>query len=205
MTVTVYGTAASGNCHKVKMVLEITGQPYVWHEVDVTRGETRTPAFLQLNANGKVPVVVLPDGSALAESNAILWYFGEGTALVPADRLQRARMLQWMFFEQYTHEPAIAVARYLVQFLGQPQHERLPALHERGHAALAVMERHLAAEPYFAGPQISLADLALYAYTHKAHDGGFDLGAYPAVRAWLERCRAQRGVSEMPAPNPSKH
>jgi glutathione S-transferase len=198
--VTVYGTAASGNCHKVKMVLDITGQPHHWREIDVTRGETRTPDFLRLNANGKVPVVVLPDGNALAESNAILWYFGEGTALVPADRLQRAKMLQWMFFEQYTHEPAIAVARYLVQFLKQPQHERLPALHERGRAALDVMERHLAAQDHFAGERLSLADLALFAYTHRAHEGGFDLAGYPAVRAWLDRCRTHRGVSEMPAP-----
>jgi glutathione S-transferase len=182
------------------MVLDITGHAYAWREIDVMKDETRTPEFLKLNPNGKVPVVTLDNGSALAESGAILWYFGEGTALIPGDRLLRARMLQWMFFEQYTHEPAIAVARFILQFLKQPDHERLPGLQQRGREALGVMEQHLATHPYFVGQNLSLADLALFAYTHRADEGGFDLSAFPAIGRWLDRCRVERGVSEMPSP-----
>ncbi len=200
MTVTVYGTLSSGNCHKVKMVLEVTRQPYKWHEIDIMKAETRTPEFLRLNPNGKVPVVALDDGSALAESNAILWYFGEGTPLVPDDRVQRAQMLQWMFFEQYTHEPAIAVARFICAFMKRTDDPRLPDLKARGERALAVMEQHLKDRPFFVGQHLSLADLALFAYTHKAADGGISLERFPAVRAWLARCLAERGVTEMPTP-----
>jgi len=199
MTTVVYGTSASGNCHKVRMVLDITGTPYAWREVDILQAGTRSPEFLRLNPNGKVPVVVLDDGTALAESNAILWYFGEGTRLLPDDRLGRAQMLQWMFFEQYTHEPAIAVARFIRVVLNKADDPRLPDLLARGTRALGVMEQHLATRDYFVGGRLSLADLALFAYTHRAGDGGFDLDAFPAVRAWLARCRAQPGVSEMPA------
>jgi glutathione S-transferase len=198
MTTVVYGTSASGNCHKVRMVLDITGTPYAWREVDILQAGTRSPEFLRINPNGKVPVVVLDDGTAIAESNAILWYFGEGTRLLPDDRLGRAQMLQWMFFEQYTHEPAIAVARFIRVFLQKDDDPRLPELLARGHRALGVMEQHLATRDYFVGGRLSLADLALFAYTHRAGDGGFDLAAFPAVRAWLARCRAQPGVSEMP-------
>lgn len=198
MTTVVYGTSASGNCHKVRMVLDITGTPYAWREVDILQAGTRSPEFLRLNPNGKVPVVVLDDGTAIAESNAILWYFGEGTRLLPDDRLGRAQMLQWMFFEQYTHEPAIAVARFIRVFLQKDDDPRLPELLARGHRALGVMEQHLATRDYFVGGRLSLADLALFAYTHRAGDGGFDLAAFPAVRAWLARCRVQPGVSEMP-------
>ena len=200
MTTVVYGTSASGNCHKVRMVLDITGTPYAWREVDILQAGTRSPEFLRLNPNGKVPVVVLDDGTALAESNAILWYFGEGTRLLPDDRLGRAQMLQWMFFEQYTHEPAIAVARFICAFLKRSDDPRLPELTKRGDAAFGVMERHLAAHEYFAGNTLTIADLALFAYTHKAADGGFDLDRYPAVSAWLARCRRHRGVTEMPTP-----
>ena len=199
MTTVVYGTSASGNCHKVRMVLDITGTPYAWREVDILQAATRSPEFLRLNPNGKVPVVALDDGTALAESNAILWYFGEGTRLLPDDRLGRAQMLQWMFFEQYTHEPAIAVARFIRVFLNKADDPRLPDLLARGTRALGVMEQHLATRDYFVGGRLSLADLALFAYTHRAGDGGFDLDAFPAVRAWLARCRTQPGVSEMPA------
>jgi len=200
MTITVYGTAASGNCHKVKIVLDVTGRAYVWRETDIMKAETRTREFLRLNPNGKVPVVVLEDGAALAESNAILWYFGEGTPLIPSDRLRRARMLQWMFFEQYTHEPAIAVARFIRVFQQRVDDPRLPELLTRGHRALTVMEQHLAQHAFFPGEHMSLADLALFAYTHRADEGGFDLAPFPAVRAWLDRCRALAGVTEMPAP-----
>jgi glutathione S-transferase len=199
MGITVFGTSTSGNCHKVRMVLDITGQPYAWREIDVMKAETRTPEFLKLNPNGKVPVVQLDDGSTLAESNAILWYFGEGSALIPDDRLQRARMLQWMFFEQYTHEPAIAVARFIRVFLQRDDDPRLPDLLVRGQRALTVMEQQLAGHAFFVGERLSLADLALFAYTHRAVDGGFDLAAYPAIGRWLDRCQAEPGVTEMPA------
>jgi glutathione S-transferase len=200
MTYTVFGTSASGNCHKVRMALDILGEPYEWREIDVVKGESRTPEFLAMNPNGKVPVLALDGHTFLPESNAILWYLGEGTPLVPANRLDRARVLQWMFFEQYSHEPAIAVARFIRCFLKKNDDPRLPDLLRRGDAALAVMERHLATHPFFVGNALTLADLALFAYTHKAADGGFDLTRYPAVTAWLARCSQQRGVTDMPTP-----
>ena len=200
MTCTVFGTSASGNCHKVRMALDILGEPYEWREIDVVKGESRTPEFLGMNPNGKVPVLALDGHTFLPESNAILWYLGEGTPLVPANRLDRARVLQWMFFEQYSHEPAIAVARFIRCFLKKYDDPRLPDLLRRGDAALAVMERHLVTHPFFVGNALTLADLALFAYTHKAADGGFDLARYPAVSAWLARCSQQRGVTAMPTP-----
>jgi glutathione S-transferase len=200
MSYTVHGTAASGNCHKVRMALDILAQPYEWHEVDVLKGESRTPEFLAMNPNGAVPVLAIDGATFLPESNAILWYLGEGTSLVPGDRLGRARALQWMFFEQYSHEPAIAVARYIRCFLKRSDDARLPELTRRGNAALAVMERHLTTHGFFVGDTLTVADLALFAYTHKAADGGFDLARFPAVSAWLARCLMQRGVSEMPTP-----
>jgi glutathione S-transferase len=192
--------ATSGNCHKVKMALDLIGLPYQWREVDLMKGGTRTPEFLAMNPNGKVPVLAMDGTTFLPESNAILCYLGEGTKLVPDDRLERARMLQWMFFEQYTHEPAIAVARFIRVFLRKDDHPRLPDLLKSGHAALGVMERHLTGRDYFAGNSLSLADLALFAYTHTAGDGGFDLGPYPAVRSWLARVAAAPGISTMPTP-----
>ena len=166
----------------------------------MVKGETRTPAFLAMNPNGKVPVLQIDNHTFLPESNAILGYLADGTDLWPGDRLQRAQVLQWLFFEQYTHEPAIAVARYIRAFLKQPDDSRLPALITRGHAALTVMEQHLARQPFFAAGRFSIADIALFAYTHKADEGGFDLAAYPAVQAWLARCRAVPGVTDMPSP-----
>ena len=200
MDYVVYGMATSGNCHKVKMALDLLGLPYQWREVDLMKGGTRTPEFLAMNPNGKVPVLAIDGAAFLPESNAILWYLGEGTQLVPDDRLERARMMQWMFFEQYTHEPAIAVARFVHVFLGKHDDPRLPELLKRGYAALGVMERHLAGRDFFAGDSLSLADLSLFAYTHKAGDGGFDLGPYPAVRNWLARVAATPGISTMPTP-----
>ena len=192
---TVYGMADSGNCYKVKLALEQLGRPYRWVEVDSTKGETRSREFLARNANGKVPTLQLEDGSHLPESNAILYYLAEGTPLLPADKLGRARALQWMFFEQYSHEPYIAVARFILRYLPPDSARRaeLPRLVERGRQALAVMEQQLAKEPYFAGGRYSVADISLYAYTHCARDGGFDLQPFPQVRAWLERVRAQPG------------
>ena len=190
---TVYGMADSGNCYKVKLALEQLGKPYRWVEVDSTRGETRSKEFLARNPNGKVPTLQLEDGTYLPESNAILYYLAEGTPLLPADKLGRARALQWMFFEQYSHEPYIAVARSILRYQPpeSPRRAELPRLQERGNQALAVMEQHLSRNPFFAGTGYSVADIALFAYTHVAADGGFELKRYPAVSAWLARVRAQ--------------
>jgi glutathione S-transferase len=192
---TIYGMADSGNCYKVRLAAEQLRIPYRWVEVNSAKGETRTPEFLARNANGKVPTLGLEDGTFLPESNAILNYLAEGTPLLPAERLPRARVLQWMFFEQYSHEPYVAVARYILRYLppDTPRRAELPRLHERGYQALGVMEQHLAREPYFAAGRYTIADIALYAYTHCAADGGFDLGRVPAVQRWLERVRGQPG------------
>lgn len=192
---TVYGMKSSGNCYKVELLLEQLGRPYRWVEVDIAAGETRTPQFLAMNPNGKVPLLEVEPGRWLAESNAILCYLAEGSPCWPQDAWQRAQVLQWLFFEQYSHEPYIAVARFICRWLA-PDHPRradLPRLHERGAQALTVMERHLSAQPYFAGHEYTVADIALFAYTHAAADGGFDLDAFPQVRAWLGRVRAQPG------------
>jgi glutathione S-transferase len=185
--------ADSGNCYKVKLVLEQLQLPYRWVEVDSTKGGTRTAEFLAMNPNGKVPTLQLEEGGFLPESNAILNYLAEGSRLLPADRLGRARVLQWMFFEQYSHEPYVAVARFILRYLPRdsPRRAELPRLQERGNQALAVMEQQLRSEPFFAGRQYSIADIALFAYTHCAADGGFDLGRYPGVRAWIGRVREQ--------------
>lgn len=193
--VTVYGMADSGNCYKVKLALEQLGLPYRWVEVSTTKGETRTQDFLARNPNGQVPTLEFEDGSFLPESGAILHYLAEGTPLLPADKLAHARCLQWMFFEQYSHEPCIAVARAILRYQppDSPRRAELPKLQERGRKALAVMEQHLKVEPFFAGARYSIADIALYAYTHCAADGGFDLGAVPAVNAWLARVKGMPG------------
>jgi glutathione S-transferase len=191
---TVHGMADSGNCYKVKLALEQLGLPYRWVEVSTARGETRSAGFLARNPNGQVPTLELEDGSFLPESGAILNYLAEGTPLLPSGRLERARVLQWMFFEQYSHEPCIAVARAILRYQPpeSPRRAELPRLQERGRKALGVMQQHLAGQPFFAG-RYSIADIALYAYTHCAADGGFELGAYPAVVDWLARVRALPG------------
>jgi glutathione S-transferase len=193
--ITIYGMSDSGNCYKVKLAVAQLRIPYRWVEVNSAKGETRTPEFLARNPNGKVPTITLEDGSHLAESNAILHYLADGTPLLPTERLARARALQWMFFEQYSHEPYVAVARFILYYLppDTPRRADLPRLHERGYQAMSVMEQHLAKEPFFAGGRYSIADIALYAYTHCAADGGFDLGRYPAIERWLERVRREPG------------
>ena len=192
---TVYGMSDSGNCYKVRLALEQLALSYRWVEVDTNRGETRSREFLERNPNGKVPTLGLEDGGWLPESNAILNYLAEGTPLLPPDRLGRARVLQWMFFEQYSHEPYVAVARSILRYqpADSPRRAELPRLHERGNQALSVMEQHLHGEPFFAAGRYSVADIALFAYTHCAADGGFDLGRYPHLRAWLARVREQPG------------
>ena len=193
--VTVHGMTASGNCFKVRLLLEQLGHPYRWIEVNSAAGETRTPDYLAMNPNGKVPLLELSDGRLLAESNAILCFLAEGSALWPLDAWHRAQALQWMFFEQYSHEPYIAVARFIMGWLPEDSARRadLPRLHERGYQALDVMEKQLLNRDFLVESGYSVADIALYAYTHDAHRGGFDLQAYPAIRAWLARVEATPG------------
>jgi glutathione S-transferase len=193
--VTVYGMSASGNCFKVRLALEQLGREYTWIEVDSANGQTRTPEFLARNPNGKVPLLELADGRHLAESNAILCYLAEGSTLVPSDAWRRAQMLQWLFFEQYSHEPYVAVARFICGWLPEdhPRRAELPRLRERAHQALAIMERELATRDWMVEGGYSLADIALYAYTHDAPRGGVVLDAYPALRAWLARVEATPG------------
>ena len=190
---TVYGMKASGNCYKLQLLLEQLGEPYRWVETNSVNGETRTPEYLAKNANGKVPLLELDDGRRLPESNAILCYLGEGSPYLPDDRWLRAQTLQWLFFEQYSHEPYIAVARFIAKWLpaDHPRQAELPRLRERGHQALDVMEKHLARQDFFVESGYSVADIALYAYTHEAPLGGIELSNYPHVRAWLARVEAQ--------------
>ncbi len=197
---TLHDSAISGNAYKVRLLLTKLDLPFRRIEMDVDDGSTRQPGFLAKNPNGKVPVLELADGTCLAESDAILVYLAEGTPYWPAERLQRAQVLQWMFFEQYSHEPAIAVVRHWVAHLGKtPESEPLlPQKIAAGHRALGVMERHLQARHsqdrrFFVGEAFTIADIALYAYTHVAPEGGFDLAPYPAVREWLARVAALPG------------
>lgn len=190
----VYGDLQSGNCYKVKLLLTQLGLPHEWIHLDILRKQTRTPEFLAKNPNGRIPLLEIEEGVYLPESNAILHYLADGTPLLPSDRLLRAQVLQWMFFEQYSHEPYIAVARYIIRYLGRPesQEARLQEKMAPGYAALGVMEKHLDDNRFFVGGQYSIADIALYGYTHVAHEGGFDLAGFPAVRAWLARVRSRR-------------
>jgi glutathione S-transferase len=186
----LYDFLPSGNGYKVRLLLAQLGIPFQLVERDVIKGETRTPEFLAINPNGRIPVLELDDGRRLAESDAILYYLAEGTAFLPTDRFARAETLQWMFFEQYSHEPYIAVARFWRHYLGKPvDDERM----DRGRQALGVMEQHLARRRFFVADRYGIADIALYAYTHVADEGGFDLAPYPAVRAWLARVAAEPG------------
>lgn len=185
----VYGDYNSGNCYKIKLMLHLLGLEYEWQPVDILKGETETPEFLAKNPNGKVPVVELEDGTCLWESNAILNYLADGSEFLPSEARLRTQVLQWQFFEQYSHEPYIAVARFIQFYLGLPEErlEEYRKLQKRGYRALTVMEQQLARTPYLVGEHYSIADVTLYAYTHVAHQGGFDLSGYPAIQAWLAR------------------
>jgi glutathione S-transferase len=197
---TIYGDPGSGNCLKVKWVAAHLGLPAIWRDVDVPGGGTRTPEFLALNPAGRVPIVVLPDGAVLSESNAIIAYLAEGSSLIPRAPFARARMLQWMFWEQYSHEPYIAVRRYQLRYLKRAPDDLDPKLAERGADALRLMEAALVRATFLVGDALTLADVALVAYTRMAHEGGFDLAAYPAIRAWIARVEAGLGIGTYAGP-----
>lgn len=195
----VYGMRTSGNCYKVKLLLEQLGEPYEWEEIPSTRVQPRTKEFFAINPNGKVPVLRLADGRHLAESNAILFYLAEGTPYLPEDRFDHAQVLQWLFFEQNNHEPSVAVARFIKRYYQETDSrwQKLPTLHESGYRALGVMEQDLARQPYLAGEAFTIADISLFAYTHVAHEGGYDLTPYPAINSWLERVKGQPGFTPL--------
>jgi glutathione S-transferase len=190
--VRLYDYLPSGNGYKVRLLLTQLGIPFQRVELDITQGATRTPEFLAKNPNGRIPTVELDDGTFLAESNAICWYFAEGTPFLPDDRLARAQVLQWMFFEQYSHEPNIATVRFWKHTTMDEERRRLlPTKEKLGYDALGVMEQHLTGRTFFVRDRYTIADIALYAYTHVADEGGFDLGRFRAVRTWLARVAAQ--------------
>ena len=181
----IYGDINSGNCLKVKWVCDRLALSYRWVAVDTLKQETRTPEFLKLNDAGQVPAVVFEDGRTLAQSNAIIRYLARDSDLIPADAFAQANMDEWLFWEQYSHEPYIAVCRFHMFYLGKPASDLDPDKVKRGYAALARMEHQLGVTPFFVGRAVSLADVSLLAYTRVAHEGGFDLGGYPAVRRWI--------------------
>jgi glutathione S-transferase len=189
----VYGDYNSGNCYKIKLMLNLLGAEYEWIPVDILNGDTETEAFLAKNPNGKIPVLELEDGTCLWESNAILNFLADGTPFLLTEPRLRTQMLQWQFFEQYSHEPSIAVARFIEFYLGLPEDrlDEYKSMHKRGYKALKVMEQQLLRTPFLVGDHFSIADIALYAYTHVAHQGGFDLTPFPAITQWLARVKEQ--------------
>jgi glutathione S-transferase len=191
----IYGDDKSGNCLKVKWVCDHLALPYTWIDVDILKQETRTEDFLRMNSAGQVPTVVLDDGRALAQSNAIIRYLARGSDLIPADDFAAAKMDEWLFWEQYSHEPYIAVCRFQMRYLGKPASELDPEKVRRGHAALARMEQQLVLTPFLVGEALSLADVALLAYTRLAHEGSFDIGGYPALRRWISDAERSLGLS----------
>ena len=189
----LYDSPVSGNCYKVRLLLAHLGIPFERRTMDVADRSNRPRVLGGLNPSLRVPTVVLDDGRAIGESGAILWYFGEGTRFVPDDPYDRARVLQWLFFEQYDHEPNVAVPRFWLRYSGRPEAmpDRLDEWHRNGNSALAAMEGHLEGRDWFVGDGMTLADIALYGYTHVAPEGGFELEPYPSIRAWLDRVASQ--------------
>jgi glutathione S-transferase len=192
----IYGDSTSGNCMKVKWTCDFIGCSYDWTETNVVAGDTRKPGFHDVNPAGQVPAIVFDDGRRLAQSNAIILYLAEGSSLVPGDPFERAKMLEWMFWEQYSHEPTIAVARFQVKFLGKAVADLEHRLVERGDAALARLDEGLTGRDFLLGDAVSLADVALVAYTRWAADGGFDLGPHPTLRGWIERCERALNITD---------
>ncbi len=191
---TLYGSLNSGNCLKTRWVADTLGIPYQWVEIDTFSGETRTPDFLSINPAGQVPVAILPDGRMLAQSNAIMLHLAQDTDLIPTDPYDRSKMFEWLFWEQYSHEPAIAVRIARKYYLGQSDAELDPSLLSRGHAALERMELALRDVTFLVGGELTLADVASVAYTRVADRGGFSLAAYPAVEAWVSRVQQKLGL-----------
>lgn len=191
----LYDYLSSGNGYKVRLLLALLGIPFERIELDIVKGETRTAEFLKKNPNGRIPLLEAENGEFLAESNAIMFYLADGTSYLPSDRFDRAQVLQWMFFEQYSHEPNIATPRFWIVHLGvtDERREALAQKQEAGYAALEVMEQHLLGRDFFVGGRYSIADIALYAYTHVAPEGGFDLQRFPTIRGWLGRVSDQPG------------
>ena len=192
-TLRLYDFLPSGNGYKIRLLLTQISMPFERIEVNILKGESRTSEFLSKNPNGKIPVLEIANGKYLAESNAILMYLSEGTEFLPYDRFLRAKVLQWLFFEQYSHEPFIATSRYWISILGKADEykEKLQEKHQRGNEALQVMENHLTNNNFFVGESYTIADIALFAYTHVADEGGFDLSKFKAIQAWMERIKAQ--------------
>ena len=197
---TVYGDSRSGNCYKIRLLCAEMGIEYDWKEVDILAGDTRTPQFLEMNPNGKIPTLALPDGRFLSESNAILFYLAEGSKFFAGDTYARAEILQWMNFEQYSHEPNIATSRFIIKYLGNPP-DRQQSLEEKkvaGYRALDIMEQQLGKSSFITGRRYNIADIALYAYTHVADEGGFELQNYPAIRTWMKRIAQRPSYVPMP-------
>ena len=189
----IYGDYQSGNCYKIALTAALLNIEHQWIDIDILAGDTKKADFLALNPNGKIPLLVLDDGRTLSESNAIINYLAHGSQLASNDAFVTAKIQQWQFFEQYSHEPYVAVARFINKYLGLPQ-ERLTEYQAKqagGNKALAIMEQQLTRTPYLVGEQLTLADISLFAYTHVAEEGGFDLTQYPAIQAWIKRIEQQ--------------
>jgi len=197
--VKVYGDILSGNCYKIALLFSQLGIKHEWETILVVNGETRTDEFLAMNPAGQIPVVVLDNGEVLTQSNAILNYFADGTALMPADLLNKARVQEWQFFEQYNHEPTIAVRRFIQKFLNMPQERQkeYDSKESAGYRALEVMQKRLEKHDYLVADDYSVADISLFAYTHVADEGGFDLNRFPAIQRWLKRVQEQPGYLPM--------
>lgn len=188
----IYADIQSGNCYKIKLLTSFLAIEHEWINIDILAKETLTESFLKKNPNGKIPLLELNDGRFISESNAILHYLASGSALLPKDKFENAKILQWQFFEQYSHEPFIAVARFIAKYLGLPEDRKADykSKQEGGHKALKIMEKQLQLTPYLVGDQLTIADISLYGYTHVAHEGGFDLKEYPAIQQWLTKIEA---------------
>lgn len=195
----VYGDHQSGNCYKIQLLTSFLNIPYEWIDLNIKNGETQTESFLQLNPNGKIPILVLDDARVISESNAILNFLAEGSHLLPKDPFLKAKVLEWQFFEQYSHEPYIAVARYIQHYLGIPEERRLEYESKQlgGHKALKVMELQLLKTPFLVGDIFTIADISLFAYTHVANQGGFDLTSYPNIRQWIKRIQSMDSFQPM--------
>ncbi len=195
----IYGDVKSGNCYKLKLICALRSIEHDWIPIDILQGETRSESFLALNPVSQIPVCVTDDGEVLTESNAILFYLAHGSDYWPSDRMQQARVLEWQFFEQYSHEPTIAVARFIRFYQGMPDARKAEyeTKLKAGYRALDLMEKHLAEQDFLVGDRATIADISLYAYTHVAGEGGFELSNYPAINAWLERIRSLPGYVGM--------